>query len=69
MKDEFLTILKKDHVCKIINHSDFNIKISFKPVKPKRKIIESILIVKKSYYLCEYDLDFSQIYISFEGNK
>jgi hypothetical protein len=67
MNDEFLTILKKDHTCKIINHSNFDILLSIKPKKPKRKIIDFFLVKRNSYIILEDDLDFSKIYISFEG--
>ena len=69
MMNEFLTIDTMEFVTKIMNHSDFNIKLSFKPERPKRKIIDFMIIPAHSFRIDESHLDFSKIYISFEEVK
>lgn len=61
---EYLTDDKS--VVSIQNHSQMTLVISVKPVKPKLKHRDFLMIPAKSFTILEYEIDFKTISLSFE---
>ena len=55
------------HITEFVNDSDFDVMISWKPVKPKRKVTDELLVQKKSRLIIEIPIDLKKIYLSFLG--
>lgn len=54
-------------VCtRIINYSDFTLWLSLKPKPPKRKVVDRFVVEPKSFLLMECEINFSDIYLSFD---
>lgn len=61
---------KLKHITKITNGSQYDILISIKPTKPKRRFIDIALVAKGTFVIYEETLDLSKISISFiNGEK
>ncbi len=67
--EDLFKIEKMDNITKFINHSDYKIFLSLRPVKPKRKYYDFLLIHPNSFMIIEYELDFTQISIHFEKGE
>lgn len=65
----FLLVERLGKITKISNQSDFDVFISIKPVKPKRKIIDFLLVKNGCHIIDESEIDLTQIYISFTSIK
>lgn len=53
------------HCTQIVNDSEFDIIISIKPRKPKRKIIDYRCVQKGTQVIFEEKIDLKDIYLSF----
>ncbi len=64
-KVQIIMIETIKHITKITNKSNLDVVISIKPVKPKRKYIDILLVKKGEFLIDENEIDLSQISISF----
>jgi len=51
---------------KISNHTNLNLILSIKPIKPKRKIINIDIIFPGFFSIIEEEMDLKNLYFSFE---
>lgn len=67
--ERFLLIRRDQEGFKIINQSGYDVIISTKPIKPKRKITDLFFIADGCWLFYEQDFDLSKIYVSFQEKK
>lgn len=64
-KVQIIMIETLKHITKITNKSNLDMILSIKPVKPKRKYIDILLVKKCEFLIYENEIDLSKISISF----
>lgn len=61
-----LKIFKVGELVKFENHSEFNVFVGLIPVKPKRKMIDVMIIPKGNFLIDESGIDLTKIYVRME---
>ena len=67
--DRIFSIKQTSEYVKFENHSDYNLIIYSKPIKPKRKYIAQTLIAPKSFVVIEaiyFPIDLTKVIFSLE---
>jgi hypothetical protein len=66
----YISIDKFQHITRIANNSEYDILVSIKPIKPKRKYTDIALVAKGTFAIYEKSMDLSRLSISFiNGEK
>lgn len=63
--NEYLLIEKSGYITKITNESELDVIVSIKPIKPKRKYVDMLLVPRGQFLVHEVEIDLSRISISF----
>jgi len=66
---ETFLIERFNGITKITNRTDLDSVISIKPIKPKRKFNDILVIKRGSYIMLETSLDLAKVAISFVSNN